>query len=758
MSGKARKPRIDSVAVISSHLPRRCGIGVFTSDLCDALEQELGSSNIQVVALNDVPEGYRYPPRVRFVIQETVQSDYRMAADFLNINEVDVVILQHEYGIFGGPAGAYVIRLLRGLRRPVLTTLHTVLTEPNDSQRRVIEELAELSDRLVVMSHKAVSILKETYDISPECVAYIPHGIPDVPFVDPAFYKDKFGLEGRKAILTFGLLSPSKGIEYMIRALPAVVKRHPESAYVVLGATHPGELRQRGEQYRQMLVHLVKENGLNEHVIFHNRFVSPEELSQYIGAADLYATPYQNAAQITSGTLAVTMGAGKAVVSTPYWYAEEMLAEDRGRLVPFSDPGAMSEQVIALFDDPNERNAMRKRSYTFCRNMIWPEVGRQYLELAQEVLAERRRQPRPTGSPVGQTNFGVELPEIDLRHLRQMTDDTGVLQHAIFSTPDRQHGYTTDDNARALIATLLHWDLHHEESVLSPMQTYLAFLADSFNHERKRFRNYMGYDRKWLEDMGSEDSHARALHALGVAVDKAPDEATLAMATRLFADALPATRSFSSPRAWAFAIVGIHAYLVRFRGDADARRIRAELSDRLFALFEHGTPDWPWCEDTVTYSNGRLPHALLMSGQWVPNPKMVQQALTSLKWLLEVQTGEDGQLSIIGNQGWMTRKGYRARFDQQPVEVVELAQACAEAYVTTGDDVWLRESRRCLDWFLGRNDLKVSLIDFRTGGCNDGLHPHGPNANRGAESTLAWLTTLMTMHELVGSEALTRKL
>ncbi len=755
---KSKTKKTNTIAVIGTHLPRHCGIATFTSDLCDALAGAKESvGEVLVVAVNDIAEGYRYPDRVRFVIQETVRQDYRLASDFLNINEVDVVVLQHEYGIFGGPSGAHILIMLRELRMPVLTTVHTVLREPDETERRIMLELAELSARLVVMSRKGADILHKVYGVPKKRISFIPHGIPDIPFVDPTFNKDKFGLDGRKVILTFGLLSPGKGIDYMLEAMPKIVKRHPDTTYVVLGKTHPNVVRAHGEEYRQKLSTMVKQLGLREHVSFQNRFVSTEELCEYISAADIYVTPYLNEAQVVSGTLAYAMGAGKAIVSTPYWYAREMLADGRGRIVPFADADALGKQIAELFDNLQERNSMRKRAYGYCRKMVWSATAKQYIELAQKVLAERRRHPHALNAFRRQTEETVELDLLapDLRHLRNMTDDTGMLQHAIYGTPNRQHGYTTDDNARALIATLLCWQLHHDDTVLPLTQTYLAFLNDAFNRDRQRFRNFMGYERNWLEDVGSEDSHARALWALGVATAKAPNESILSMSARLFSEALPTVMTFQNPRPWAFAIIGIHAYLERFRGDADARRTRTDLARRLFNLFKsNAATKWPWCEDTVTYANARLPHALLLSGRWVPNARMTRQGLRSLKWLLETQTGENGQLSVIGNQGWLTREGARARFDQQPIEVMGLVDACAEAYRITGESFWMSEAHRCMDWFLGRNDLEVSLYDFSTGGCGDGLSPHGPNANRGAESTLAWLISLTTMHDLVGSKTL----
>jgi len=739
--------RLNSIAVIGTYLPRRCGIATFTTDLCEALAAELGERcQVFSLAMNDTPEGYRYPERVRMELRAQVAGDYSVAAEFLNINMVDVVLLQHEFGIFGGPAGVNILTMLRKLRMPVITTLHTVLQNPNVEQRKVMEEIISLSDRLVVMSKKAEEILIKVYQVPGEKVVLIPHGIPDFPFVDPNFYKDLFGVEGRKMMLTFGLLSPNKGIEIMIEAMPKIIRRHPDAIYMVLGTTHPQVKRTSGEEYRQRLLQLTRKLRLRENVVFVDRFVPLEELREYIGAADIYVTPYHNKEQIVSGTLAYTLGAGKAVVSTPYWYAEEMLADGRGAMVPFNDPGALADKINYLFDNDVERHAMRKRAYQFCRHMIWKEVARSYIEVFKQVIEERATHPRPV---LKQLTDDLDLPEVDLRHVYTLTDDTGIIQHATYATPNRRYGYATDDNARALVVTAMYYRLRQDNSILPLMQKYLGFLLNAFDEETGRFHNFLSYDRKWLDEVGTEDTHGRSLWALGMAVACAPNNSILGLCARLFDKALPSVEEFTFPRAWAFALVGIHAYLRRFGGDARVKRYREMLAHRLQNLFDkHMSPDWPWCEDIVTYANARLPHALLLSGQWLPNSRMIETGLRSLEWLLKVQTGEEGQLSIIGNSGWFKRNGERARFDQQPIEAMTLIEACLEAYNVTQEGRWLDEAKRCFDWFLGHNDLHQPLYDFTTGGCRDGLHPNGVNENQGAESTLAWLISLLAMHSL----------
>ncbi len=747
-----------TIGFIGNYLPRQCGIATFTTDLLQAIAIEAPKVNCWAVAMNDVPEGYPYPPQVRFELNQKTASDYRLAADFLNMNLVDVVCLQHEFGIFGGEHGSLILQLLHGLRMPIVTTLHTVLTEPDRGQKTVFEELCRLSDRLVVMSHKAEAILREVYNIADEKIMFVHHGIPDVPFVDPSFYKDQFGVEGRKVLLTFGLVSPGKGIEHMIDALPRIVGRHPEAAYLVVGVTHPHVKREEGESYRLGLQLRASDQGVENHLISHNRFVDLKELCEFLGAADIYVTPYLNKGQIVSGTLAYALGAGKATISTPYWYAVEMLAEERGRLVPFQDPDALADQVIDLLDRETERHAMRKRAYTFCRSMIWKEVARRYLEIFSEVKSERERQRRTVFHDKTLEEIPYDLPQVKLDHLKLLTDDVGILQHAKFVVPDRSHGYCTDDNARALIAVLMAYDLLAEDRELVELaRRYLGFVHHAFNAGNGRFHNFMGYDRKWLDEEGTDDAQGRAIWGLGMAVALVKAESLVGAALNIFEQALSMATGLRSPRAVAFALVGIHAYLRRFGGDSEARRVRASLADFLFGIYQaHATEDWPWIEDTVTYSNGKIPQALLLSGQWLQRGDMTEAGLRSLAWLLEIQTEPEGHFAPIGNHGWFSRDGHRARFDQQPVEAQNMIEACIEAYRVTGDREWILKARCCFDWFLGRNDLNVPLCDYKTGGCCDGLTPDGPNQNQGAESTVAWLLSLLTLNLLANIEVLDR--
>ena len=739
--------KIRKIAFVGDHLPRKCGIATFTSDLLAAVAAAYPQSQCFSVSVNDIQGGYKYPQVVRFEIEERDLSSYLRAADFLNISDVDIVCLQHEFGIFGGTAGGHILALLRELRMPVVTTLHTILREPKADQRRVMQELVSLSTRLVVMAERGRQMLQEIYQAPPAKIDLIPHGIPDVGFVDPTYFKDQFGVEGRVVLLTFGLLSPNKGIEYVLNALPHILAEFPDVVYIVLGATHPNELREHGEAYRLSLEILAKKNKLEKNVIFYNRFVDLENLKEFIGAADLYITPYLNEAQITSGTLAYAFGAGKAVISTPYWHAAELLAEDHGVLVPFGDAPTIAREVIGLLRDDARRNAIRKNAYKLGREMVWSRVARLYMRSFESSQIEGAARSRKSLATKTLDQKPRELPELKLSHLSRMTDSTGIFQHAILSVPNFSEGYCTDDNARAFILAVLLSELGEDpERVRTLASTYAAFLHHAFDLKTKRFHNHLSFDRRWLDEQGSEDCQARALWALGVGVGRSPYRSFQIMAGQLFALALPALTEFTSPRAWAFGLIGIHEYLRRLSGDSLVNQTRETLTSRLMELFERtAQPDWRWFQEDLTYDNAKLPHALILSGRATGQQAVLERGLQALRWLTELQISEKGHFRSIGTNGFYRRSGMRANFDQQPIEAQAMVSACLEAYRATSDLWWYEQAQRAFDWFIGWNDLGLELYSPKTGGCRDGLHVDRVNRNQGAESTLAFLLSLAAM-------------
>jgi glycosyltransferase involved in cell wall biosynthesis len=740
-----RNLTLNRIAFIGNYLPRQCGIATFTTDLCEAIALQYNDTTCIALPVNDVAAGYAYPARVRFELTEKDIDSYLRASDFLNINNVDLVSLQFEYGIFGGKAGSHILALLRGLRMPIVTTLHTILKNPDPDQLRVLEEVVALSDRLVVMSEIGSEFLQEVYNVPLEKIDMISHGIPDVPFVDPSFNKDLFGVEGKIVLLSFGLLSTSKGIETVISALPEIAASYPDIVYMVVGATHPHIVQSEGETYRLSLQWLAVEKGVESNVIFYNRFVSLEELVEFISAADIYITPYLNEAQITSGTLAYTIGAGKAVISTPYWYAQEMLADGRGVLVPFNDPEALAKQVINLLHNEAERHAIRKRAYLFGRSMIWSEVAQRYMECFERARAERRHYISSGFTAKALDKYPGELPPLKLDHLQNMTDETGIFQHALFIVPNYSHGYTTDDNARALLVSALMDDLGINDG-LKLSSRYLAFLGYAFNVQTGHFRNFMDYQRNWLEEKGSDDSHGRALWALGTVLNRNKISSQHDMAAWLFEQTLPAILTTTSPRAWAFALIGIDEYSQKFGGDRRAGQIKAELANRLLKLYQNNKSDkWNWYEKELSYCNAALPQALLTSGKSIPDTSMTDAGLESLTWLSELLRSREGHFVPIGSNGFYRKDGERARFDQQPVEAQTMVSACLEAFRITNEKHWNKEARRAFEWFLGRNDLNLPVYDPTTGGCRDGLHSDRLNENQGAESTLAYLQSLLEL-------------
>ena len=756
IAGPQRPALPNRIAVIGNYLPRHCGIATFTTDLCDAIHAEYGATELLALPVNDTEEGYSYPARVRFELSEDNLASYRQAADFLNFSNIDLVCLQHEYGIFGGRAGAHILELLRRLNMPFVTTLHTVLRDPDPDQRAVMDEIATLSDRLIVMSQQSADILHETFHVSNTKIELIPHGIPDLPFTDPTFYKDAFGTEGKDVLLTFGLLSPNKGIENVIKALPSILSKHSNVVYMVSGATHPHILRREGDTYRQYLQKLAKDLGVETKVIFRNRFVSPQEMVEVIGAADIYITPYKHKAQVVSGTLAYALSAGKAIISTPYLHAIELLDDERGALVPFDDPEAIAAKTVELLDNGTARHAMRKRAYLYARDMVWNRVAQKYMKSFEGVYNERLRNPRATFLARNTQKTLDRLPLINLDHLYRMTDQTGIVEHAVFVIPNYPEGYSTDDNARALIVAILleEFGTGAAKNAADLASRYLAFLWLAFDPVTKRFRNSLSYERQWQEHEDSEDSHGRALWGLGTVLGRSKEAGWRGAAGRMFELALPAATEFKSPRACAFALLGLQEYLDSFPGDRAALGASDVLANRLLNSYRSNrSSDWNWFENSLAYSNARLPQALIRAGMRAANDEMVSAGLAALDWLVTIQRCEvKGHFVPIGSQGFYSKKTEKARFDQQPVEACAVVAACLQAYRATGKGRWRKEAWSAFNWFLGDNDLQIALYDATTGGCRDGLHPDRANENQGAESTLSFLMALLEMRKLEESD------
>ncbi len=737
---------IRKLAFIGNNLPRKCGIATFTHDMYASISGLFPNVECSIVAVNDLANSYEYGSEVDFEFDEPDMDSYLRAAEFLNYSNPDVVSLQHEYGIYGGPAGNHINTLVRELQMPVVTTLHTVLRSPSAEQQRTMDRLCDLSAKVVVMTERGRQFLRDVYHVPDRKIEVIAHGIPDMPFTDPSFYKDRFQVEGKYVLLTFGLLAPNKGIEHMLQALPRVLREFPNLVYIVLGATHPNLLRANGESYRLGLEQLTRELGVEENVIFSNRFVERDELMEYIGVSDLYVTPYLNPAQITSGTLAYSFGCGKAVISTPYWHAEELLADGRGVLVPFADSEALATEIITLLKDEPLRHSIRKKAYLMGREMIWSQSAHHYMDVFMRARTERSETLAQSlmGRPLVKLPAG--LPPWRFDQLTRLTDGTGLLQHAVFTIPNYAGGYCTDDNARALLLTVLLEDLGIEDEVADLASRYAAFLQHAFDPAQGRFRNSLGYDRLWREEVGSEDSQGRAIWARGTCIGRSHRSDFQFWVVRTFDQILPRILETTTPRPWAFALLGIHEYLRRLRGARRASVAREILVTRLIDLYDQtASSDWRWFEPILTYDNARLPQALIVSGQESGNSRAVEIGLCALRWLTGLQTARKGHFRGIGSNGFYPRGQSRAQFDQQPLEASATVSACLSAYDITKNVARLTEARTAFAWFLGRNDLGQPLYDPTTGGCRDGLHPDRTNQNQGAESTLAFLLALAEM-------------
>jgi glycosyltransferase involved in cell wall biosynthesis len=736
------------LAFIGNALPRRCGIATFTTDLQQATAASSPDLETCIVAMNDHGRSYDYPATVGFAVDDSNIEDYARAAAFLNAGHFQAVSLQHEFGIFGGEAGSHIMALLSRLVMPIVTTLHTIVAKPTPAQRDVLEQIVTVSTRIVVMSKKGKDLLCSVYQVPPGKIDVIAHGIPDFPFTEPDAAKAELGFSGRPVILTFGLLSPNKGIEVMIDAMPAILASVPNAVYVVLGATHPNLVREQGETYRDSLVNRVHVIGVDDHVVFLDQFVDQPTLLRFIAMCDVYVTPYLTEAQMTSGTLSYSSGLGKAVVSTPYWHAQDLLGDGRGVLVPFGDAKAMGAEIAGLLLDDDRRLVMRQRAYAGSRSMTWANTALNYLATFEQARRTKRlkvvteleppppREVRPT-------------PGLQPLHFLAMCDDTGLFQHAVHSVPDRAHGYCVDDNARALLVACA-LNAPGEQSLPDAVTArFASFIQHAWNPRTGRFRNFMSFSRVWLEEQGSEDSHGRALWALGECArsDSSPTRQRWAIA--LFGAAFAATEGFSSPRAWAFALLGLDAYCAVMPADAHAARTRLLLAERLTGLlFAAERADWIWFETGLSYDNARLSQALLVTGVTLGVAAFVEAGLRSLRWLMAVQTSPAGMFRPVGSEGFGDQLMRPKPFDQQPLEATATIAACLAAWRADGDPRWKTDGDRAFAWFLGDNDLGTPLVDPDTGSCRDGLHRDRANENRGGESAVSYLLGLLEIRQI----------
>ncbi|WP_322964287.1 glycosyltransferase family 4 protein [Sphingomonas fuzhouensis] len=722
---------IERLALIGNFLPRQCGLATFTTDVYSALRDRFPELAVDVYAMDDHPGRYAYPPAVTAAIPQHERSAYIDMARRIEASGAQAIWVQHEYGIYGGAAGEHLLALLDRTTLPVIATLHTVLEKPSADERRVMEGLLRRCARIIVMADKGRDILQRVYGADPRQVAMIPHGVPDRELISPDTLKDRFGWTGRKVVFTFGLLAPNKGIETIIEALPAVAANHPELLYVVLGATHPNLIAHEGEAYRDRLKALAEARGVADNVAFVDAFVEHDELIEYLQAADIYATPYTNPAQITSGTLSYAVGVGKAVISTPYVHATEILGDEHGVLVPFGDVGAFAREIDRLLTDEAARNRLSSRAYARGRTMIWPRLAE---AAVQQIGAAITARPRRIANS-HQSSIKPLAP--DLAAVERMSDSTGMLQHAIYSVPDRRHGYCIDDNARALIFMTQAPDI---DPVTRDKWTtiYASFLQYAWNPEARRYRNFMRFDRSWCEDVGSEDSNGRTLWALGVTARDAQLAKHRDWAQMWFDATASLALDLGSLRAQAFAMLGAAAMLEARPGHQLARAILEKMPDLHLALLEEARrPEWQWFEIVLAYDNARVPQALIEAGRALGRQDLIDCGISTLDWIVGKQTSPEGRFRAVGSESFGRPYAEPLQFDQQPLEAQATVEACRSAYAATGDARWIAEGERAYGWFLGANDLDLPLATAQDGGCFDGLMPTGLNRNQGAESILA---------------------
>ena len=721
---------VGHVALIGNFLPRKCGIATFTTDTYHALCDRFPGMTVDVYAMDDHPGRYDYPSDVTMAIPQHDRAAYLDAARAIGASGAEALWVQHEYGIFGGEAGAHILALIDRVRLPLVVTLHTVLERPSAAERAVLEGLLRRAAKVIVMAERGREILERVYGASPRAILVIPHGVPDRPLVAPATMKPRFGWEGRRVILTFGLLAPGKGIETMIEAMPAIVARHPDAIYVVLGATHPNLVAHEGEAYRDSLKAQAATLGVADNVAFIDAFVDHDDLIDYLQAADIYATPYLNPAQITSGTLSYAVGVGKAVVSTPYVHATEILDEGHGMLIDFRDSAGFADAIAGLLDDEAALSALSARAYARGRTMIWSCSAER--AMGGIVAACAARPERIHGAPAIARVLAPDLGAVE-----RMSDSTGMLQHSIFSVPDRRHGYCIDDNARALMLMCAIEDI--DPATRDRWMTiYAAFVQYAWNPDLRRFRNFMRFDRSWCEDAGSEDSNGRTLWALGVTARDAREAKHRDWATAMFDSTASLAFDLGSPRAQAFAMLGAAAMLEASPGHQLARRILQTFPDQHLALLDSARrPEWGWFEIVLAYDNARLPEALIRAGMALSRDDLVAGGLETLAWIMAKQTAPEGHFRAVGSESFGRAYADPLPFDQQPLEAVATIDACIAAWEATGDGKWVAEAERAYRWFLGANDLDLPLASRDDGGCFDGLMPTGLNRNQGAESILA---------------------
>ncbi|MDB4903045.1 MAG: pimA [Mucilaginibacter sp.] len=735
------------IAYISTYPPRECGIATFNQNLMRAINANFPKRGILqsgfVVALNDSEtiQEYEYPEEVKYIIRQNHQKDYIRAANYINTSNADVCIMEHEFGIYGGECGIYILPLINRIEKPLISILHTVLKDPSYVQRIIIREIAEQSSKIIVMSRRAVEFLTNIYDIPIEKIQIIEHGVPDVKVPDDNPVNNLTQFKNHRVLLTFGLISRNKGLETVIKALPKIVEKHPDVMYVVLGNTHPGVLKSSGEEYRDHLKSLAAQLNVSKHLSFINKFVSEEELVSYLSAAEIYVTPYLNEAQITSGTLSYAVGAGAAVVSTPYWHATELLADNRGRLFEFKNSDVLADIINELLDKKRVLNELKKNAYEYGLHLRWPVIGSEYIKVAQEASAAHDFSDKILKNSIVDPEI---MPKFSLAHVLRLTDDTGIVQHAKYGIPNLKEGYCLDDNARALIMAIMAYQRNKSKEAFELLPVYLSYIH-YMQTDDGNFRNFLSFNRQYLDEVGSEDSFGRTIWALGYLIGSAANNSYKEFALELFRKSFPHFKTLTHLRAIANTIIGISLYLQVVPGDDGMVNELIRLTQPLIDGYnQNQSHDWQWFEEKMTYDNAILPLALLHSCEITGNEKVKQVALKTMAFL-DGLTLSNGYLSPVGNDGWYYRGGTFPAFDQQAIETMAMVLMHFQAYQIFRKPQYIEKMFLSYRWFLGENTLRAPLYDHETKGCCDGLLPTGINRNQGAESTLAYLISHLTV-------------
>ncbi len=725
------------VLFVSTYPPRECGIATFTQDLTEAIDKRFFPTiKTKILALNN-PEtlDLEYPKNVMYAVEEYDVNKYMQTAQRINEDpRIKLVCVQHEFGIFGGDYGDHLLPFLEILDKPVIVTFHSVLPHPDRQRRIIVRAIAERTKAFVVMTEKAVSILQKEYGVTTPIVV-IPHGIPEVQYKSQEKDKKDLGLEGRIVLASFGMISQNKGYEFVIRSLPKVVKNFPNVLYLIIGETHPVVREREGEKYREMLQKIVKDLKLEKNVEFRNKYHTKSEIIKYLRASDIYVSPSLTPEQITSGTLVYGMGCGRVTVSTPFLHARDIVTPERGRLVKSRKPRTFAAAINRLLAEPEKLKKMERNTYSYTRQMLWQNVGISYGKLFNKYIN------------LPEIHFRDKIPAINMNHIRKLTDDFGILRTATFATPDITSGYTLDDNSRALLVCGALYNKQRRNNQIKLMKIYLDFMK-YVQQKDGRMLNVVQSDFRIDPESWSEEAHGRAIRALGyiLTISGLPRELRK-QAEKTLTHALKPVSTLQYPRAIASTIAGLH-FSNQSKYSEQNIDLMKQMADRLLVMYQQNSKEnWNWFEPVMTYSNGKLPEALLYAYITTQDKKYAETAKEALDFLIE-KTFHGQTFAPVGQKGWFdgTKK---AVFDQHPVEATSMTNSLILAHRIFKKQKYERFAISAFNWFLGKNIRNTVMYNETTGGSFDRLGKKTINSNQGAEATLAYLLARVHLEELI---------